>query len=82
MLPMITLHHFTTPMWLVEMGGWENEAAVDLFAEFSRRVVEALGSHCNHWITINEPNVLMSGGYLGGGFPQQKRPQGSLESDV
>lgn len=72
MLPMITLHHFTTPMWLVEMGGWENEAAVDLFAEFSRRVVEALGSHCNHWITINEPNVLMSGGYLGGGFPPGK----------
>ncbi|KPL06111.1 hypothetical protein AMJ86_09890, partial [bacterium SM23_57] len=23
--PMITLHHFTDPIWLAEMGGWVNE---------------------------------------------------------
>ena len=72
MTAMVTLHHFTSPLWLTEMGGWENEAVVELFAAFSRRVVEALGSHCDYWVTINEPNVYMSGGYLGGGFPPGK----------
>ncbi len=72
MVAMVTLHHFTNPLWLAEMGGWENEAVIDLFAAFARRVVEALGNHCNLWITINEPNVLMTGAYLGGGFPPGK----------
>jgi len=72
MTAMVTLHHFSNPMWLVEMGGWENDAVVGLFAEFSKRVVEALGTHCHIWITLNEPNVYMSGGYLGGGFPPGK----------
>ncbi len=53
-------------------GRLENEAVIDLFAAFSRRVVEALGNHCKLWVTINEPNVYMSGGYLGGGFPPGK----------
>ncbi len=22
--PMVTLHHFTDPLWLMELGGWEN----------------------------------------------------------
>ena len=24
--PMVTLHHFTTPLWLTHRGGWENPA--------------------------------------------------------
>ena len=75
MTAMITLHHFTSPQWLADMGGWENEAVVDLFASYVRRTVEALKSHCQLWVTINEPNVYMNGGYLGGGFPPGKNDQ-------
>jgi len=75
MTAMITLHHFTSPLWLTEMGGWENEAVVDLFAAFARRTVEALKSHCRLWVTINEPNVYVNGGYLGDGFPPGKNDQ-------
>ena len=28
MTPMVTLHHFTNPLWLAEKGGWENEAVI------------------------------------------------------
>jgi len=72
MTTMVTLHHFTNPLWLAEMGGWENGAVIELFANFVRKTVDALKAHCNLWVTINEPNVYMSGAYLGGGFPPGK----------
>ncbi len=72
---MVTLHHFTNPMWLAEIGGWENEAVIDLFAAYVGRTVEALKSHCQLWITINEPNVYVNAAYLGDGFPPGKNDQ-------
>lgn len=75
MTAMVTLHHFTNPIWLAEIGGWENEAVVDLFAAYVGRTVEALKSHCQLWVTINEPNVYMNGAYLGDGFPPGKNDQ-------
>lgn len=72
-IPMITLHHFTTPVWLADMGGWENDEIVALFEAFARRTVEALKAHCQLWVTINEPNVLMNGGYLDANFPPAKK---------
>ena len=56
--PIITLHHFTEPIWLSEIGGWENDLIISLFATYTSRVVEALKEYCNYWIPINEPNVL------------------------
>lgn len=73
MTAMLTLHHFTNPLWLAEIGGWENEQIVPLFTEYTRHVVEALGTHCQLWITLNEPNVYMSMAYLKGVFPPGKR---------
>jgi beta-glucosidase len=67
--PMVTLHHFTNPRWLAEQGGWENPETIPLFARFVRRVVEALGQHCDLWCTVNEPNTYSAMGYLLGVFP-------------
>lgn len=72
MTPMVTLHHFSDPLWLVEMGAWENETTPALFARFVRKVAEALKEYVNLWVTINEPNVYTLGGYLNGGFPPGK----------
>ncbi len=72
MTPMITLHHFSDPIWLVEQGGWENPATIVLFARFVRKVVEALKDYVNLWITINEPNVYVMSGWLLGAFPPGK----------
>jgi beta-glucosidase len=70
--PMVTLHHFTTPLWLVERGGWENEEIGEFFAKFARKVVEALHEYVNLWVTINEPNVLVTSAYFMGNFPPGK----------
>jgi beta-glucosidase len=73
--PMVTLHHFSNPLWLAEEGGWENPETVDRFTRFARRVVEALGQHCDLWCTINEPNVYAFFGYLDGTWPPGKLDQ-------
>ena len=41
--PIVTMHHFTSPRWLIEQGGWEAEATVERFARYCRYVVEQLG---------------------------------------
>jgi beta-glucosidase len=71
--PMVTLHHFTDPLWFDEFGGWENQAVVPRFEAFVRRVVEALKEYVDTWVTINEPNVFASLGYATGDFPPGKK---------
>lgn len=69
MTAMVTLHHFTDPLWLSEIGGWETGTVVPLFEKFVRKTVEALKEYCTLWCTINEPNVYALEGYVDGKFP-------------
>ena len=70
--PMITLHHFTDPLWIYEQGGWENGETPVMFTKFVRKTVAALKDLVTLWITINEPAVVTNGGYLEGSFPPGK----------
>ena len=74
--PMVTLHHFSDPIWLTERGGWETPEAADLFNRYVEKTVEALGEYVNLWVTINEPNVLLASGYFMGVFPPGKQDFG------
>lgn len=67
--PIVTLHHFTTPRWVVRSGGWLNDATADLFARYCQRVATHLGDEVGSWCTINEPNVVSTFGYMLGAFP-------------
>ena len=69
MAAMVTLHHFTDPLWLSEMGGWETGAVVPLFEKFVQKTVEVLKEYCTLWCTINEPNVYALEAYVDGKFP-------------
>src|SRR6185503_2897094 len=73
--PMVTLHHFTDPLWLAEYAGWETEAVIPLFEKFVRKTVEALKEYCTLWCTLNEPNGYALNGYVHQGvavFPPGK----------
>lgn len=61
--PVVTLHHFTSPRWLVAGGGWREPATADRFAEFAARVVRAIGDRVDWFCTINEANTPLQ---LGG----------------
>lgn len=66
---MVTLHHFTDPLWLMEMGAWENDRTPALFEKYVYKMVEALKEYANLWVTINEPNVYAVMGYFYQNFP-------------
>ena len=65
LIPMVTLNHFTLPIWVAKQGGWLSDATPALFERYTRRVVEALGDTVEWYCTINEPGVVAFGGYLG-----------------
>ena len=71
--PMVTLHHFTNPLWLMEKGGWETEAVVPLFERYVTRVAEELGDLVELWSVINEPNVYAILSYAGSRWPPGKQ---------
>lgn len=71
--PMVTLHHFTNPLWLAEMGGWANEEVILYFRRYVRKVVKALGDLTNLWCTINEPGVMLLHTYISGRWLPGKR---------
>lgn len=55
--PVVTLHHFSSPVWLIGQGGWEAESTVQDFTEYVRYVMEKLGEELHYVCTINEANM-------------------------
>ncbi len=71
--PLVTLHHFSHPLWFEDMGGWENPKSPEIFLRLTKTVLENLGDLASDWITINEPNVFALGGYVAGEWPPGKK---------
>src|SRR5439155_21073072 len=67
--PMVTLYHFTLPLWVSERGGWDWAGAPEAFAAFAGRAGAAFGDLVDWWCTINEPNVLVAKSYLAAQWP-------------
>ena len=55
--PIVTLHHFTSPKWLISKGGWETESTVEYFKRYCAYVAEKLGDELEYIVTINEANM-------------------------
>lgn len=55
--PIVTMHHFSSPKWLIEEGGWENEGTIQYFANYCAYVVKELGDQLHYVCTINEANM-------------------------
>lgn len=81
--PMITLHHFTEPIWMQDLAdlacaagptdanlcGWTNAEVPVEFAEFAGEAAARFGDLVDEWSTFNEPGGYLLSGYLGGAFP-------------
>lgn len=64
--PLISLYHWDLPAALDDRGGWLNRDSADWFADYARVLFDALDDRVELWATINEPWVVMDGGYLHG----------------
>lgn len=69
----LTLWHWTNPLWFAALGGWADKGAVEYFARYVKLMVRELGNLVDYWVTINEPMVAMAKGYLSGKFPPNKK---------
>jgi beta-glucosidase len=67
--PLVTLHHFSNPVWFDKEGGWTNRQSVNLFEKYTEYVVRNIGDLVTEWVTINEPNVLLVNSYIYGIWP-------------
>lgn len=70
---MLTLHHFTNPLWLSKIGGWENLKTPFYFERFVKKIVPEIKEYVDLWITINEPGVYTYMSYMQGQWPPQKK---------
>ncbi len=73
MEPVVTLQHFTIPVWLAEAGGFAAPEAPVRFARYAAACAEALGDTATWWVTVNEPTVVAVLGHLEGQWPPGER---------
>ncbi len=64
--PNVTLFHWDLPAALEDRGGWLNPQIAEWFAAYARVMFDALDDRVPLWATLNEPWVVMDGGYLAG----------------
>ncbi|HWM72148.1 MAG TPA: GH1 family beta-glucosidase [Nocardioides sp.] len=61
--PMATLYHWDLPQALEDDGGWLNRETIERFAEYAAIVGERYADRVEHWVPVNEPNVVTLMGY-------------------
>ncbi|MBT2248642.1 glycoside hydrolase family 1 protein [Arthrobacter sp. BHU FT2] len=72
--PVVTFHHFTSPLWLLRAGGWESDRTAELFARYCDRAMAHLGDLIGVACTLNEPNLpwLLESFGIGGEAPENR----------
>jgi len=71
--PIVTLNHFTLPLWFCERGGWIGKGSGKRFAAYARKMAEEIGEDVTYWLTVNEPAANLNGGYITGEWPPGRK---------
>jgi beta-glucosidase len=64
--PLLTLHHFTNPLWFALTGGWLRPDAAERFLRYVDALRPVLEAGVERVETINEPNIVAVFPKLGG----------------
>ncbi|MEI8349227.1 MAG: family 1 glycosylhydrolase [Candidatus Omnitrophota bacterium] len=67
--PIITLHHFTNPLWFSQRGGWENSENVDFFLAYLKKTAGCFKKDITYWLILNEPLVYIYNSFVAGIWP-------------
>ena len=71
--PFVTIWHWPLPFWVRDQGGWTSSKTREDFVRFTKKVAEAFKDDVRFWITLNEPEIYATNGYLKGVWPPQKK---------
>ena len=79
--PYLTLFHWDLPQALQDEEGWANREVAKHFADYARVVADRLGDRVKHWITHNEPSVVvLLGHFLGEYAPGLTDPMAAFRT--
>lgn len=70
--PFVTLWHWTNPLWISKMGGWENRKTIGYFLRYAKKIVSEF-PEIRFWVAVNEPTVYGALGYIKGTQPPAKK---------
>lgn len=67
--PIVTLFHFTLPVWFDAKGGFLKNKNTYYFKRFAGKIIDEFGPYMKWIITINEPTIYAAESYLEGRWP-------------
>ncbi|EES12493.2 hypothetical protein SORBI_3006G145300 [Sorghum bicolor] len=81
--PFVTINHYDIPQELQERyGSWLSPEIQEDFIYFAELCFKMFGDRVKHWVTFNEPNLMVKLAYFAGGFPPShcSEPYGKCDS--
>jgi beta-glucosidase len=69
--PIVTLWHWTVPVWFEQKGGFTRRKNIAYFVRFAEKVFEELGRDFRYVITLNEIDTYLGEGFLLAEWPPQ-----------
>lgn len=76
--PYVTLFHWDLPQPLEDAGGWSNRCTVSQFAVYAAAVARHFAGRVKYYFTLNEPECVVSLGYMQGIHAPGKRLSDAL----
>ncbi len=71
--PVVTLYHYTEPIWFYNKGGFEREENITYFVRYCQKLFEHLHPYVHLWFTFNAPSGVAYKGWLKGMMPPFKK---------
>lgn len=69
-LPVVTLSHYESPLALSnKWNSWQDPRMIDCFEKYAQTCFDRYHEKVKYWITFNEINTIIYGGWLEAGVP-------------
>lgn len=70
--PLVTIHHFDTPLYIEEeLGDWANRDTIALFDRYTETLFQEYQGLVKYWLTFNEINMPLMITEMVPGYPKQ-----------
>ncbi len=76
--PFVTLYHWDLPQALEDRGGWRNRDTARYFSDYVDYLAGCLGDRVGHWLTVNEPHIVVLEGHVFGHMAPGLRDYGLI----